>query len=191
MPAAQLVFMAKSTIGCPLPLPAGRNSILLSCPPISISVRTAGASRFNTVKDKWDIYTEQNAPMEEIWNYNVCYRDGKVHLAVTMDGDSVGTAALQVNDEVAQRYVGQQRYDGFGGLLRFHACNQVEHVRDRAPHLGAEVGGADDQRVRHRGALGGEKGPRGQHGGSPHWGVGVGHEPPEQGGRFIRPGLGR
>jgi uncharacterized protein (TIGR00255 family) len=30
---------------------------------------------------------------------------GKVHLAVTMDGDSVGTAALQVNEEVAQRYV--------------------------------------------------------------------------------------
>jgi ligand-binding sensor domain-containing protein len=43
---------------------------------------TAGASRYNTVKDKWDIFTEQNAPMEEIWNYHVAYRDGKVHLAV-------------------------------------------------------------------------------------------------------------
>jgi hypothetical protein len=47
---------------------------------------TAGASRFNTKTDKWDIYTEQNAPMEEIWNYNVCARDGKVHLAVWGSG---------------------------------------------------------------------------------------------------------
>ena len=47
---------------------------------------TAGASRFNTVNDKWDIYTEKNAPMEEIWNYNVCARDDKVHLAVWGSG---------------------------------------------------------------------------------------------------------
>ena len=47
---------------------------------------TAGASRYNTKTDKWEIYTEQNAPMEEIWNYNVCYRDGKVHLAVWGSG---------------------------------------------------------------------------------------------------------
>lgn len=47
---------------------------------------TAGASRYDTVKDKWDIFTEKNAPMEEIWNYNVAYRDGKVHLAVWGSG---------------------------------------------------------------------------------------------------------
>jgi len=47
---------------------------------------TAGASRYDPVKDKWDIFTEKNAPMEEIWNYNVCYRDGKVHLAVWGSG---------------------------------------------------------------------------------------------------------
>jgi ligand-binding sensor domain-containing protein len=47
---------------------------------------TAGASRYNTLKDKWDIFTEKNAPMEEIWNYNVCARDGKVHLAVWGSG---------------------------------------------------------------------------------------------------------
>ena len=47
---------------------------------------TAGASRYNTVKDKWDIFTEKNAPMEEIWNYNVSARDGKVHLAVWGSG---------------------------------------------------------------------------------------------------------
>jgi ligand-binding sensor domain-containing protein len=47
---------------------------------------TAGASRFNIVKDKWDIYTEQNAPMEEIWNYGVSARDGKVFLAIWGSG---------------------------------------------------------------------------------------------------------
>jgi ligand-binding sensor domain-containing protein len=47
---------------------------------------TAGASRYNTKTDRWDIFTEKNAPMEEIWNYNVCARDGKVHLAVWGSG---------------------------------------------------------------------------------------------------------
>jgi len=37
---------------------------------------TAGASRYNTITGEWSIYTEKNAPMEEIWNYNVQY-DGK------------------------------------------------------------------------------------------------------------------
>ncbi len=47
---------------------------------------TAGASRYNTKADKWDIFTEKNSPMEEIWNYNVAARDGKVHLAVWGSG---------------------------------------------------------------------------------------------------------
>jgi len=47
---------------------------------------TAGASRLNTVTGEWTIFTEKNAPMEEIWNYGVNYRDGKVHLAVWGSG---------------------------------------------------------------------------------------------------------
>ncbi len=47
---------------------------------------TAGASRLNTVTGEWTIFTEKNAPMEEIWNYGVHYRDGKVHLAVWGSG---------------------------------------------------------------------------------------------------------
>jgi ligand-binding sensor domain-containing protein len=47
---------------------------------------TAGASRLNTVSGEWTIFTEKNAPMEEIWNYNVHYADGKVHLAVWGSG---------------------------------------------------------------------------------------------------------
>jgi len=47
---------------------------------------TAGASRYNTVTGEWTIYTEKNAPMEEIWNYGVCYNDGRVYLGVWGSG---------------------------------------------------------------------------------------------------------
>jgi ligand-binding sensor domain-containing protein len=48
---------------------------------------TAGASRYNTVTGEWTIFTEKNAPMEEIWNYGVAY-DGrdKVYLAIWGSG---------------------------------------------------------------------------------------------------------
>ncbi len=47
---------------------------------------TAGASRFNTVTGEWAIFTEKNAPMEEIWNYGVTYNDGLVYLGVWGSG---------------------------------------------------------------------------------------------------------
>ena len=47
---------------------------------------TAGASRYNTRTREWTIFTEKNAPMEEIWNYGAHYADGKVHLAVWGSG---------------------------------------------------------------------------------------------------------
>ena len=43
---------------------------------------TAGTSSYNTVTGEWNIYTHKNAPMEEIWCYNVDARDGKVYIAV-------------------------------------------------------------------------------------------------------------
>jgi ligand-binding sensor domain-containing protein len=43
---------------------------------------TAGMSSLNTVTGEWEIFTEKNAPMEEIWCYNVDARDGKVFAAV-------------------------------------------------------------------------------------------------------------
>ncbi len=43
---------------------------------------TAGASRYNMVTKQWTIFTEKNAPMEEIWNYGVCCSPEKVYLAV-------------------------------------------------------------------------------------------------------------
>jgi len=56
---------------------------------------TAGASRLNTVTGEWTVFTEKNAPMEEIWNYGVAY-DGRdsVYLAVWGSGVleySIGT----------------------------------------------------------------------------------------------------
>ncbi len=47
---------------------------------------TAGASRYNLVTRNWEIFTEKNAPMEEIWNYGVSYNDGMVYLAVWGSG---------------------------------------------------------------------------------------------------------
>jgi ligand-binding sensor domain-containing protein len=47
---------------------------------------TAGASRYNTVTREWTIFNEKNSPMEEIWNYAVCYADGKVYLGVWGSG---------------------------------------------------------------------------------------------------------
>jgi hypothetical protein len=47
---------------------------------------TAGASRYNVKTGEWTIYTEKNAPMEEIWNYGVCANDGKVYLAIWGSG---------------------------------------------------------------------------------------------------------
>lgn len=47
---------------------------------------TAGASRYNTKTSEWTIYTEKNAPMEEIWNYGCSYNDGKVFLGVWGSG---------------------------------------------------------------------------------------------------------
>jgi hypothetical protein len=49
---------------------------------------TAGASRLNLKTMEWTVFNEKNAPMEEIWNYNVSYDPGtdKVYLAVWGSG---------------------------------------------------------------------------------------------------------
>jgi len=48
---------------------------------------TAGANRYNLKSGQWTVFTDKNAPMEEIWNYAVSY-DGKdkVYLAVWGSG---------------------------------------------------------------------------------------------------------
>jgi len=48
---------------------------------------TAGASRYNTRTGEWSVFTEKNAPMEEIWNYGVDYPGGdKIYLGVWGSG---------------------------------------------------------------------------------------------------------
>ena len=49
---------------------------------------TAGASRYNSRTGEWTIFTEKNAPMEEIWNYAVDYspQANKVFLAIWGSG---------------------------------------------------------------------------------------------------------
>ncbi len=43
---------------------------------------TAGVSSYNTITGEWAIYTEKNAPMEEIWCYSIDSADEKVYVAV-------------------------------------------------------------------------------------------------------------
>ena len=49
---------------------------------------TAGASRYHPVNGTWKIFTEKNAPMEEIWNYGVAHdrKNNKMFLAVWGSG---------------------------------------------------------------------------------------------------------
>ncbi len=55
---------------------------------------TAGVSAYDTITGRWEIFNEKNAPMEEIWCYNVDARDGKVFAAVW------GGGILEWDDEV-------------------------------------------------------------------------------------------
>jgi len=43
---------------------------------------TAGISRYNQVSGEWTVFNERNAPMEEVWTYNVCAAEEKVFFAV-------------------------------------------------------------------------------------------------------------
>jgi ligand-binding sensor domain-containing protein len=40
-----------------------------------------GAGHYDTYKEEWEIYTEQNAPMHEPWTYGVCAGGNKVFIA--------------------------------------------------------------------------------------------------------------
>ena len=40
-----------------------------------------GAGKYDTYSKRWEIFTEQNAPMHEPWTYGVCSGDGKIFIA--------------------------------------------------------------------------------------------------------------
>lgn len=40
-----------------------------------------GAGQYNTYTKRWEIFTEQNAPMHEPWTYGICEGDGKIFIA--------------------------------------------------------------------------------------------------------------
>jgi ligand-binding sensor domain-containing protein len=40
-----------------------------------------GAGKYDTYTEKWEIFTDDNAPMHEPWTYGVCAGDGKVFIA--------------------------------------------------------------------------------------------------------------
>ena len=54
----------------------------LVCDGKDIWVATGGgAGRYDTYAKRWDIFTEQNAPMHEPWTYGVCRSDDKIFIA--------------------------------------------------------------------------------------------------------------
>ena len=56
---------------------------------------TAGLNAYDTVTGEWEIYTEKNAPMEEIWCYNIDSDNGKVYAAVWGGGILVWDTATR------------------------------------------------------------------------------------------------
>lgn len=40
-----------------------------------------GAGQYDTYTKRWEIFTEQNAPMHEPWTYGICEGDGKIFIA--------------------------------------------------------------------------------------------------------------
>ena len=50
---------------------------------------TAGSSRYNTKTKEWAVFTEKNAPMEEIWNYNVAYNKARDKMFIAVWGSGV------------------------------------------------------------------------------------------------------
>ena len=40
-----------------------------------------GAGKYDTYTKKWEIFTEENAPMHEPWTYGICEGDGKIFIA--------------------------------------------------------------------------------------------------------------
>jgi ligand-binding sensor domain-containing protein len=83
---------------------------------------TAGASRFDTRTGAWSVFTERNAPMEEIWNYAVSYAGGdKVYLAVWGSGVleyDVGTGRWQAYvDPDQEMEIDLYRDDGINHVI--------------------------------------------------------------------------
>ncbi|MBM4093700.1 MAG: hypothetical protein FJ276_30480 [Planctomycetes bacterium] len=88
---------------------------------------TAGASRYNTVTGEWSIYTEKNAPMEEIWNYGVSYDGkGKVFLAVW------GSGCL---DDAGDVFLARRE----GGTWKYHSRSDLQIPEGQADLASADA----------------------------------------------------
>lgn len=54
----------------------------VTCDEKDVWVATGGgAGKYDTHSKRWEIFTEQNAPMHEPWTYGVCSGDGKIFIA--------------------------------------------------------------------------------------------------------------
>ena len=54
----------------------------IACHDKDVWVATGGgAGRYDTYSERWDIYTERNAPMHEPWTYGVCTGGDRIYIA--------------------------------------------------------------------------------------------------------------
>ncbi len=106
---------------------------------------TAGANRFNVKTGEWTVFNEKNAPMEEIWNYNVSYADGRIYLAVWGSGVLVydlGRAAAGQNpweeylDPDGEMEIDLYRDDGINHVI-VTAAYAVDGVMWASSYFGA------------------------------------------------------
>jgi hypothetical protein len=103
---------------------------------------TAGASRLNTKTGEWAIFTEKNAPMEEIWNYAVDYspESNKVFLAVWGSGvleyDVPTGKWTEYLDPDGEMEIDLYRDDGINHVI-VTGANQVEGALWVSSYFGA------------------------------------------------------
>ncbi len=102
---------------------------------------TAGASRYNTKTGEWTIYNEKNAPMEEIWNYNVSYNGAnKMWLAVWGSGvleyDIPNNRWKEYLDPDGEMEIDLYRDDGIPHVITT-AAQEVEGMMWMSSYFGA------------------------------------------------------
>lgn len=100
---------------------------------------TAGISTYNTVTGEWNIYTHKNAPMEEIWCYNVDARDGKVYVAVwgggILEWDVATRTWKDYRDPDREMEIDLYRDDGLIHVITASA-SYIDHVLWAATYFG-------------------------------------------------------
>lgn len=100
---------------------------------------TAGISCYNQVTDEWTLFNEKNAPMEEVWTYNVDATEEKVFFAVWGSGilewDVKTQSWLEYLDPDGEMEIDLYRDDGLIHVITTSA-SYVENVLWASTYFG-------------------------------------------------------